>query len=501
MAARWFMPPRQRRFWIRFACNLVLGIAIEMIVMRGGVHSMFLDEVKWLQDLGVDTVTRARAALSRPDDGRADRAVPLVFIDVDERTWADTRWGGGEPAEAPRDGLLALARFTFERQAATVVFDVLVDHATPTADDLQLASGLSALVSAREQAANTSPAAPRLVLVRSPQAPPADADVDESGPNVATIRALRPSALDALVDSQGASSRRVVETVPGFVQSKYDRVMRDWSPQSVVCRRTMAEPDGRVVLLPSVQIAALAGASAELSDADAPWFRRSEVPCPPAGDGGAAARIRREFEEQAAQWAARQPMLSEEAPPEAGAPEFAHRIAFRTGDSADPVGRRFHGADAVVHLSALDVLVRPSFAMAALSPVDWKRAIVVIGQSHSRSGDNFLTPLGDMPGSLVIINSIDSLARFGPIRVAEQVDWVFTVVSLAACAALVSWFGGFAGFLFSSVAILLLGIASLVKFGSGMWIDFTLPLVGMIVVEIVDHVRHWLSEHRHEHHP
>lgn len=115
-----------------------------------------------------------------------------------------------------------------------------------------------------------------------------------------------------------------------------------------------------------------------------------------------------------------------------------------------------------------------------------KDRIVVIGASFSDSRDIHLTPLGEMSGAMILINSIHSLLQHGEIEppstwVKVLVEIVLIVVMSFAFAYLHSFWGlVLSGFF---VVIVLLPV-SFAFFKYGIWLDFVLPLLGILLHEM-----------------
>ncbi len=104
--------------------------------------------------------------------------------------------------------------------------------------------------------------------------------------------------------------------------------------------------------------------------------------------------------------------------------------------------------------------------------------VVVIGSSFEDSGDLHPTPLGPMPGSLIIVNAIHSLARYGQIQPLPFWAKLLGVVLLIAILSLAfAVFNSFWGMLISGIALIagLLPVSFLL-FRHGIWVDFALPL-------------------------
>ena len=109
--------------------------------------------------------------------------------------------------------------------------------------------------------------------------------------------------------------------------------------------------------------------------------------------------------------------------------------------------------------------------------------IVVIGGSYRDGGDVHLTPLGEMPGSLIIINAIHSLLHYGKIEpLPSWVNLLLTALLIIIMSVLFARFSSFWGMVLSGVFIIIIILpVSMYLFREAVWLDFILPL---IVVQI-----------------
>jgi CHASE2 domain-containing sensor protein len=123
---------------------------------------------------------------------------------------------------------------------------------------------------------------------------------------------------------------------------------------------------------------------------------------------------------------------------------------------------------------------------------DFQGRVVFIGGSFRESRDLYLSPLGEMPGVLVLINALHSLMQHGEM---EEIDLKFKLLINLVLIALLSiafsiwdcfWGQIVAGFL----VIIMLVPLSVVMFGFGFWLDFALPL---LTVQIFQTVANWRS--------
>lgn len=128
--------------------------------------------------------------------------------------------------------------------------------------------------------------------------------------------------------------------------------------------------------------------------------------------------------------------------------------------------------------------------------------IVLIGGSHADSPDFHMTPLGMMPGALIVANTIVSIVQVG------EADSVSKLVKVAvACGLIILMslcffkFSSFLGMLISGgVIILVLVPLSFYYFRQGMWLDFALPLLAVQIHEIVAEIEEAISKARSSNH-
>jgi hypothetical protein len=260
----------------------------------------------------------------------------------------------------------------------------------------------------------------------------------------------------------------------------------------VACEETTAGA-GRRVVVPSVQLLSLAAFPELASDADAPWRHPGALPCTPGRVDPSAQASERELDRQVLRWMKRQPIFADaDLAPDAEALSqdwLASRIVYRTPDANRSPAFRPRFDAGVIRLSALDVLSRPALQRRTLSAEDWRRAIVVIGQSHRAARDEFLTPLGDMAGGLVVVNSIDSLLRYGLLHEPAR-GWrlSLTLLLIVTTGYIMARWPSLVGTLAAAAGVQLLALASAAFFRHGLWVDFTLPLLGVMLHELYHYV-------------
>ena len=471
------LSPRTKHWLI----NIAIGVVI-ILLLNWASNGLRLSFVINAQNAAFDRMMRASAAVA-PEGHEGLPAPPkLVLIDIDDRTWRDPRWGGGEPSRAPRELLASLVERAFQRGASQVVLDVAIEGASGREQDLTedrlFAARLEAMLAAPLFAADR-----QLVLVRTLRLPLpeqrrllAEAGTEPAPFSEGYFDELRAApAIDRVI---AESAGRIVVAAPFFSVSP-DRVLRDWHLLQVVCERGAIAGEGRVRVVPSVQLA-VAARHFGLPAGAAPWelaeSRETCTPFPNGADANLAASKPRQaasaLDAQAdaliasswrnthAAFATLGVHMSAQAP---GTDDLGNRVVFRW---ARPPNL----------LSALELLqgqVRHEL----------KGRTVLIGQTFPETVDSHFTPLGEMPGAVLLLNAIDSMTRHR--IVAAPSVWMTAPLALAMIVVIGYAFSRWRSLLGTVIAtcalLAVLPWISFSLFKHGVWLDFALPLLGIQV--------------------
>ena len=488
---RWRSSSTRSRHWVT---NIVIGIVIVLGLNWAG-HGLRLPLIVDAQNGAFDRMIRASAAVAPAGHEGLPPPPRLVMIDVDDATWRDTRWGGGEPSRAPAALLSLLIESAFQRGAAQVVLDVAVEGSSGRAADLE-ENRLFASRLERMLAAPWFGAERQLVLVRTLRQPlplrrhvvSARADTPEPYAEGYFDELRDAAAIDPVV---AASSGRIVLAAPFFSVST-DRVLRDWQLLQVVCARGARGEASRVEVVPSVQLA-VAARHFGLPPGAVPWQSApAGAPCRPFPADPTDA-------EQATSPAQ---VLLEQADQVIAASWKATRAAFdaqgvRMGAQmprADDLGNRvvFRWANPPNVIPAIDVL----FGSARH---DLQDRVVLIGQTFPETVDRHSTPLGEMPGAVVLLNAIDSMTRHRIVGTPSM--WVTAPLALAMIVvvgyAFARW-NSVLGTVIATCAILaVLPWLSFSLFKHGVWLDFALPLAGIQVHKLITSMEEHFVRRQH----
>jgi CHASE2 domain-containing sensor protein len=143
-----------------------------------------------------------------------------------------------------------------------------------------------------------------------------------------------------------------------------------------------------------------------------------------------------------------------------------------------------------IRLSAKPVSDSPTSTPPSSSPI--KGRIVIIGGSFEEAHDEYPTPVGKMPGEIILANAINTMMQYG--QLAEPGLWLDMVVGVSlgmvvwACLEFLHWALG----LLVSAFLLFILISVIARFemSAGVWFDMAVPglaaLLHRVIVVIVD---------------
>ncbi|NPT45573.1 CHASE2 domain-containing protein [Paraburkholderia sp. 1N] len=506
---------RARPRWVRrWFIGFALGCAIEAVIHVAG-HTYQFGPIVAAQNWGLDVVNRLNVRHCSIL-GACPEFEPLenrpMLVRIDDETWRNPAWGGGEPNRAPQTELGTLVDHAFQLGARQVVVDIAVEdrgsiettssgRGDPSDldryEDGRFASSLSELVTKPYFEPNCHDR--KLIVVRSERRPlPQDAD--------AFLPELRQSkSIDRLIASSGG---RIVAAAPYF-EVNSDQVLREWDLFRVVCERgSSSTVQGTLRIVPSVQLLTRAN---ELNIRSDVVELASGLPCAPfpalgasqltasdlaqrscelkqtldgqseasgacgqAGHGDSSIGLKKRYWEKI-----REAFSAAGAPigelPDAG--EVGNRIVFR------------YPPDKMDILPALPLL---NFSAEFMQ--QWRDQVqgrvVVIGQTFEEAGDKYYTPLGRMPGALVLANAIDSMAENQLMREPNTYVLLFVILTIF----VVSFISATVNPLIATtvatlVVIVVSGGVSFLFFSHGVWLDFSAPIIGIQIERWIESIK------------
>jgi len=404
------------------------AVAIVIALVVGVFH-----QSHWLvrlENSAMDTMMEFNKGLPRMLGADAVSSPQFTFLDIDDASFRD--WG--EPFHVPRDKILSLIRFAAEGKARLIVLDIDLSRAGIDArNDRLLADYLV-------QYGTEQP--PPLILVRTFYSGNSS---DRQWVNI------RPSYLDRFEFSES-----VYWAQPLFRATLWDGVIRHWHLVKFGCL------NGQLVLVPATQLIAAA--------------LLSEGSYSPGGQYTNVNSLR--LESCSGEGSLSGPGGAGEDTPAAEA-ELGQRLVY-TLPWKSP---------APDLLTVPAMLVTESAHDLAHDLVQGR--VVIIGASFADSRDIHRTPIGEMPGALIIANAIKSLSVYGQVRPLPV--WALWAVKLSMIL-LAAWaFSRFTSLIAVCVAGALV-IGALVPvsyyfFKFGYWIDFAIPLFAMALHRAVAEYR------------
>jgi hypothetical protein len=474
------------RFYHNLAINLVIGLAFTWFLLT------FLNQYPLLtdpEDEGMDLAMQIRQN-SIPPLGKNPH---FVFLDIDDKT--HQAWD--EPLFTPRNRLKNLIDAAVKAEARLIVVDVGLSQITPIDGlgfteelhpyDQQLSDYLANYVADCEKKLDKM-ACPPIILPRTFRAslPPQTAiDTDYFSVPPLSIPEERSSFLDQVTAGpyvQWASTK--------FFRSP-DYVIRRWWLWQPTCTAQQS-----VGVIPSVELLAAAiirngtpQNAQEILTNVLSRFKPEKCPgnyVPPQPEqiqiGNLTVSTDTQGIRQRIMYS--MPWLVNDEPP------YLPHSLYTKEDRELPI---------LTILSAQRYAESPP--MADLS--DLKNSIVVIGGSYSDGRDIHLTPLGNMPGPLILINAIHSLLQYEEIEsisigqklllqtvliflisvfsfLLTRSQWVcrfiqWTIRRLGFVALFI--FGIFAGASSGTIVILLVLPFAVILLRYGIWLDFVIPLL------------------------
>ena len=419
---------RRKRFRKELVINLIIGLGIGAVLFAIRDLPRFKD----VEDTSFDWFIQIRQASAGKD------APAFAIIDIDEKTYRAT----GQPYYTSRKNLLTLLRFAAEANPRLIILDF--DLSRPGSEPLEE----EALADFFRDYDGPAPIIGIQPVVRSL--------VDPGLPRIHRPTALRDISAGNPNIYWGAALVTVDE----------DMTVRRWRVWEKSCTQ-----DGRPEVLIPIQVI-----SSLLLEYGPPVHERveearqriyAEVPFDCPGERGSGSRPERS-----------------RATVDAGAhdvfiqPTWNESRILYSFPWAAATGSEWSNAEHLVIRPALPILSAGGADVAN----DWLTdRVVVISGSYDEGGDVHRTPLGEMPGSLVIVNSIHSLVSRG--QVIEPPLWVtlgFYAVAILVMSILFARFDSFWGMVFSG-ALVIAALVPLTFYGynQGVWVNFTLPLTAV----------------------
>jgi CHASE2 domain-containing sensor protein len=376
-------------------------------------------------------------------------APKLAFIDIDDA--AHDKWG--KSGVTNRDRLLDLIRYAAEGGARLIIVDL--DLSQPDPSDSKSDSRLRAWLQHYPSKADLKA---ELIFVRPLGSP-------------STVHAAW-NIQHTIIDKDVANNPLVHFATAAFTADT-DGVVRRWRLWEPVC-----QDDKLLVALPSVELQTEAiidvknkeGTSTELSG-----ILKSAVrgQCDQFESGIIGALNFKQFKEV-------------ELYPDPRGEDILYMLPWHVPPDWDEQRLAYMPAQTIVEKNP--------------SPDRVRGRVVMIGGSNAASRDFMQTPIGPMPGAMVLLNSINALLQEGQLR---DLPWygalgIGVVLGMSVWLCLYSFHYGLAPLLamVSVVLVTMFAASELIKYG--IWLDMTGAFVGIVAhwsIEAIEDIRHKWPTH------
>lgn len=435
----------------RFITNLIIGLGIALFLIYFNHYPWLMD----IEDASMDFAMQVRQATIPP--AHKKQIPPFVFLDIDNKT--HQLWG--EPLFTPRNKIKALIELAVRSDARLIVVDIDLSQQTPFFES-KLHPYDQELYDYIANYKKYCQTCPPIIFARAFRPLPESTITKEAEP----IRELRIGFLEKAV---AQSAPNVQWGSPLFIRSSYDNVIRRWWLWQPVCA------DKQPQVLPSIELLAAAmirhktpeQAQESLNNALADFKPKNCTDSYlPESKPSKPIIIAKDF------------VISE------GMRGIRQRIMYNMPwlpPQKQTSTVRYYLQDYDKETENRETILTVFSAQTSVSAAALKDNIVVIGGSYSDGRDMHSTPLGSMPGALIVINAIHSLLQHGEIKPSPiWLKLLLTAIAIILVSILFMYFSSFWSVIFTGTTIILLLIPlSIWQLGHGVWIDFALPLLGV----------------------
>ena len=456
-----------KRLRNRLLLNAMIGLCIAIVVHRFSDNAI----ISAIDDAAMDLMIEWNVGIH----DNSERAIPFVYVDIDEKTYR--KWG--EPPQIPRANLAALLEFVLNGNPRMVVLDVDTRGKPGQLVPLTVGERNLAEIVARGSKQNES--------------------LDESpGSEVPIILALNtrknldyPAGLkerrESILKSVINQTDFVYEGSTLFDKSVSDHVVRRWRMFEQTCN----DSKGGVIASLAVQAFAILYCSGD-ERRNLDQFLEQRIPrnCPV--QEASQIVVNAEGMPNSFSCAGNQIKLNRS---DRLLSRVIYSIEWKNNQVVDGGSLEYQGGSGplVWYLPAHYITDNTS---SALSNSMLTGRIVVIGGSFVDGRDFHSTPIGMMPGALVLINTMQSLFQYGYI---QKPSWELTLllegclIILAALAFAVM--ESFTAKVLTTLAIVFgLIPISFLLFKDGIWLGFALPVVAIQILDLLYRVQRIIKQ-------
>lgn len=452
-----FSPIKRLWQWLSpFSKNVVFGLFVTLLLI-GLRHGQWVAEI---EDLSVDWMM----ALYRGDLVK-ENTLPFVILDIDD----DTYQAWGEPFFTPRDNLLKLLQFAVQGQPKLIIVDIAIDKQAHQAeglhpDDLALQQYLAQY----DKTHCSQSDCPTILLTRTFRLPQGIKPFDPNTPPY--YLAQRSTFLDKIVKD----SPRMYWATTQF-EREHDRLLRRWDLWTPTCTQTVPS------VVPSMPLLA----AAVLLKQDKPdtlgasRLRQHLNNFLPNCSQSPKTWISEELRNKPTEFKISEDLIFDLRPT-----RLSRRILYSIPwhlNQGKTLPTLSNGRDLLTIMSANKILNKSA------SDKPLRDSVTLIGGSYIEGRDWHATPLGWMPGMLVLVNSIQSLLQYGILHPPSN-WWIllFATILIVLTSWLLIKYGQLWGAIYSACLIIALIPLSFMLFKYGIWLSFAIPWAAVQLRQMFD---------------
>ncbi|MCV6638787.1 CHASE2 domain-containing protein [Candidatus Albibeggiatoa sp. nov. NOAA] len=451
--------PKSWRVVKKFTLNLFIATSIILFLFLFRNYPPLIE----IEDIGMDMLLQLHEEQIQPLQNNKVNA--FTFIDIDRKTHEAWEY----PTFTPRDKLKALIQVAAEKNPQFIVINIDISRHTPIdkkngvnihSSDAQL---LKYLKNDFPKLCDNNKNCPKLIFVKNFKQPSEKkaelyGQVKQFLYTPRTIQRAYSSFLDNVIDN---SPHMFWATTLYNISS--DHVLRRWFLSVPICN-VHNEPS----LLPSVQLLVSKLSQTDKYETTYQELTQSTHQCTD-NNYYVDNNISRYGNHILYTMPWKQPLYSD-------ANNFLprYRLPYQDGKS-------------------IALSVYPAqLLLTNENAINLNNQMVIIGSSNSEFQDMFHTPLGEMPGSLVIVNSTYSLLQYGQIKsVNSGYKLILTIITILIMSILFTflhktiWISLIAG----SVVIGIFLFISMYFFSSGIYLDFLAPLIAIQYQQTISEIQ------------
>jgi len=463
--------------------DLSIGMAIALVILYFHNYPFLLD----IEDAGMDWVMQIRQ--KQIPSIQEKNIPPFVVLDIDENTHKEWK----EPLFTPRRHLKNLIQAAVKGEARLVIVDIDLSQKTPT-EGLELPKGFerhpydqelldylqSYVTSCKTPQGNST--CPLIILARNFYL--------DSPENLL----LKPRI--GFLEENLKQPEPYIQWASALFYSSHDQSVRRWSLWQPTCLRPEGGRELKTEITPSMELLAavlirnnstpqeshkmLAIALEPFKPVDC---ANTEYDFPRVEEivSIGELKINTDIKGIHQRIVYSMPWLENGKPP-----VLPHPVCSE--------GKCDAGNPPILTIFPAHPFAQSDFPEEALKQ-NFKDKVVVIGGSYRGGSDIHKTPLGEMPGYMIVINAVHSLLQYEMIKTLPSIAKLSIEALLIICMSfMLVCFHSLWGMIFAGVVVIFVLLpGSIVLFNYGVWLDFALPLVAVLIHQF-HHLHNELKE-------